>query len=91
MEEALTEMYLARVSIRRAEDITEALWDTRVSPSTVSELNPEDLRADQDLAPLADRHGAVLPLRASMLTCHRETLAPTRVFLRMGPDNFGRV
>jgi transposase-like protein len=39
MEEALIEMYLAGVSVRRVEDITEALWGTRVSPSTVSELN----------------------------------------------------
>src|SRR5271167_4559796 len=38
-EEALVEMYLAGVSVRRVEDITEALWGTRVSPSTVSELN----------------------------------------------------
>ena len=35
----LVEMYLAGVSVRRVEDITEALWGTRVSPSTVSELN----------------------------------------------------
>jgi putative transposase len=39
IEEALIEMYLAGVSVRRVEDITEALWGTRVSPSTVSELN----------------------------------------------------
>jgi len=39
VEEALMEMYLAGVSVRRMEDITEALWGTRVSPSTVSELN----------------------------------------------------
>jgi putative transposase len=39
VEEALIEMYLAGVSVRRAKDITEALWGTRVSPSTVSELN----------------------------------------------------
>jgi putative transposase len=32
-------MYLAGVSVRRVEDITEALWGTRVLPSTVSELN----------------------------------------------------
>ena len=35
----LIEMYLAGVSVRRVEDITEALWGTRVSPSTVSDLN----------------------------------------------------
>jgi putative transposase len=39
VEEALIEMYLAGVSVRRVEDITEALWGTRVGPSTVSELN----------------------------------------------------
>jgi len=39
VEEALVEMYLAGVSVRRVEDITEALWGERVSPSTVSELN----------------------------------------------------
>ena len=31
VEEALIEMYLAGVSVRRVEDITEALWGTRVS------------------------------------------------------------
>lgn len=39
VEESLIEMYLAGVSVRRVEDITEALWKTRVSPSTVSDLN----------------------------------------------------
>lgn len=39
VEESLMQMYLAGVSVRRVEDITEALWGTRVSPSTVSELN----------------------------------------------------
>lgn len=39
VEEAMVEMYLAGVSVRRVEDITEALWGQRVSPSTVSELN----------------------------------------------------
>jgi len=39
VEEALVEMYLAGVSVRRVEDVTQALWGTRVSPSTVSSLN----------------------------------------------------
>lgn len=39
VEEALVQMYLAGVSVRRVEDITEALWGSRVSPSTVSEMN----------------------------------------------------
>jgi len=39
VEEALMEMYLAGVSVRRVEDITEALWGCKVSSSTISELN----------------------------------------------------
>ena len=39
MGEALIEMYLAGVSVRRVEDITEALWGSKVSPATISELN----------------------------------------------------
>lgn len=32
-------MYLAGVSVRRVEDITEALWGSKVSPGTISNLN----------------------------------------------------
>jgi len=39
VEEAIVQMYLAGVSVRRVEDITEALWGTRVSSGTVSKLN----------------------------------------------------
>ena len=39
VEESLMEMYLAGVSVRRVEDITEALWGTRVSAGAVSRLN----------------------------------------------------
>jgi len=41
VEEALMEMYLAGVSVRRVEDINEALWGTRVSTGTVSNLNKQ--------------------------------------------------
>ncbi len=41
VEESLIEMYLAGVSVRRVEDITQALWGTKVSPSTVSNLNQQ--------------------------------------------------
>lgn len=44
VEEALVEMYLAGVSVRRVEDITEALWGSRVSSSTISELNQKIYR-----------------------------------------------
>ncbi|RLB64340.1 MAG: IS256 family transposase [Deltaproteobacteria bacterium] len=39
VEEALMQMYLAGVSVRRVEDITQALWGERVSPSSISDLN----------------------------------------------------
>jgi len=39
VEEAMMEMYLAGVSVRRVEDITQALWGERVSPGTISNLN----------------------------------------------------
>ncbi|HSL70862.1 MAG TPA: IS256 family transposase [Longimicrobiales bacterium] len=44
VEEALVEMYLAGVSVRRVEDITEALWGQRVSSGTVSRLNQKIYR-----------------------------------------------
>ena len=43
VEEALIEMYLAGVSVRRVEDITEALWGSKVYPSTISELEQKSV------------------------------------------------
>jgi len=61
VEEALIEMYLAGVSVRRVEDITEALWGTRVSPSTVSDLNKKlYVRIEEWLnRPITGRHAYV--------------------------------
>jgi putative transposase len=58
VEEALIEMYLAGVSVRRVEDITQALWGTRVSPSTVSKLNQRIYRHIEAWRnrPIAGRH-----------------------------------
>ena len=53
MEEALIEMYLAGVSVRRVEDITEVLWGTKVSPSTISELNKKAYVHIEDWPPAA--------------------------------------
>jgi putative transposase len=68
VEEALIEMYLAGVSVRRVEDITEALWGTRVSPATVSNLNQRIYRQKAEhrmgrnylKGPEGDRINAVL-------------------------------
>jgi len=40
VEEALIEMYLAGVSVRRVEDITEALWGTLVRTNNPSRAHP---------------------------------------------------
>ena len=61
VEEALVEMYLAGVSVRRVEDITEALWGTRVSSGTVSRLNQKIYGTS--------RPGATGRSRASSRTC----------------------
>lgn len=48
VEETLVEMYLAGVSVRCVEDITEALCGSRVSPSTISELNQKITRTSKN-------------------------------------------
>ena len=42
VEEALIKIYLAGVSVRRVENITEALWGSKASPSTISKLNKKE-------------------------------------------------
>ncbi len=44
VEEALLEMYLAGVSVRRVEDITEALWGTKVSLGLPPKFEPLAMR-----------------------------------------------
>ena len=44
VEEALVEMYLAGVSVRRVEDITQALWGTTGEPEHGERVKPEDRR-----------------------------------------------
>ena len=61
VEEALIEMYLAGVSVRRVEDITEALWGTRVSPVDGVGPQQEDLRE-------RSRLGGIGTSRASIRT-----------------------
>ena len=45
VEEAMIEMYLAGVSTRRIEDVSEILWGASVSASTVSNLNEKAFEA----------------------------------------------
>jgi hypothetical protein len=61
VEEALIEMYLAGISVRRVEDITAALGHAS-KPEHGVEPQQEDLRQDRGLAEPADRRGASVPL-----------------------------
>lgn len=45
MEEAIIEMYLAGVSTRRIEDVSEILWGAGVSAGTVPNLNGKAFKA----------------------------------------------
>jgi hypothetical protein len=62
VDQALIEMYLAGTSVRPVGDITEALWGTRVSPGTASNLNKKIHGPDRSLAEPADRGRAALSL-----------------------------
>ena len=62
VEEALIEMYLAGISVRRVEDITEALWGTRGQPEHSVEPEQEDLYQDRGVAESQDRRRASVSL-----------------------------
>ena len=48
VEEAIIEMYLAGVSTRRVEDVSEILWGAGVSAGTVSNLNDKAFKAVEE-------------------------------------------
>ena len=48
VEEAIIEMYLAGVSTRRIEDVSEVLWGAGVSAGTVSNLNDKAFKAVEE-------------------------------------------
>ena len=48
VEEAMIEMYLAGVSTRRIEDVSEILWGASVSAATVSNLNEKAFRSVEE-------------------------------------------
>ena len=58
VEEALIEMYLAGVSVRRVEDISEALWGTKVSPAILTRKHMRTLK-----------NGGIASLQANIPTC----------------------
>lgn len=48
VEEAMIEMYLAGVSTRRIEDVSEILWGAKVSAGTVSNLNERAFKSVEE-------------------------------------------
>ena len=91
VEEALIEMYLAGISVRRVEDITEALWGTRVSPSTVSNLNKKVYgRIDKWLkAPIEDKFVYVFLDGIWLKRCWAGEVKNVSVLVAIGVDQQG--
>ncbi len=91
VEEALIEMYLAGISVRRVEDITEALWGTRVSPSTVSNLNKKVYgRIDKWLkAPIEDQFVYVFLDGIWLKRCWAGEVKNVSVLVAIGVDQYG--
>ena len=91
VEEALIEMYLAGISVRRVEDITEALWGTRVSPSTVSNLNKKVYgRIDQWLkAPIEGKFVYVFLDGIWLKRCWAGEVKNVSVLVAIGVDQYG--
>lgn len=91
VEEALIEMYLAGISVRRVEDITEALWGTRVSPSTVSNLNKKVYgRIERWLnAPIDGEYVYVFLDGIWLKRCWAGEVKNVSVLVAVGVDRFG--
>ena len=67
VEEAMIEMYLAGVSTRRIEDVSEILWGSPVSAATVSNLNERAFEAVEAWRNRPPRAGVPLRLRGRTL------------------------
>ena len=91
MEEALIEMYLAGISVRRVEDITEALWGTKVSPSTVSNLNKKVYgRIEKWLSePIEDQFVYVFLDGIWLKRCWAGEVKNVSVLVAIGVDQYG--
>ncbi|MCW7077243.1 MAG: IS256 family transposase [Candidatus Syntrophoarchaeum sp.] len=91
VEEALIEMYLAGISVRRVEDITKALWGTRVSPSTVSNLNKKVYgRIEKWLnAPIDGEYVYVFLDGIWLKRCWAGEVKNVSVLVAVGVDRFG--
>lgn len=91
VEEALMEMYVAGVSVRRVEDITEALWGERVSAGAVSDLNQklyERIEAWRN-RPITGRHAYVFLDGVWLKRTWGEEVKNVAVLIAIGVDEQG--
>lgn len=65
-------MYLASVSVRRVDYITEVLWGSKVSPSTISEINKKVYALLKTVATDRYRAGVIL-MSTSMASTYAAT------------------
>lgn len=91
VEEALIEMYLAGLSVRRVEDITEQLWGSRVSTSTISELNQKiyDKIDEWRNRPIAGEHAYVYLDGIWLKRCWGGEVRNVSVLIAVGVDRDG--
>ncbi|MDO4475110.1 MAG: IS256 family transposase [Eubacteriales bacterium] len=91
VEEALIEMYLAGVSVRRVEDITEALWGTKVSPGTISNLNKKAYEHIEDWRnrPLTEEYPYLFVDGIYLKRCWGGEVENCSVLVAIGVNNDG--
>lgn len=79
VEEAMIEMYLAGVSTRRIEDVSEILWGSTVSAATVSNLNEKAFESVEEWRSVLSR--ATIPTSSSTASISRGAgAAPSRTW-----------
>ena len=91
VEEALIEMYLAGVSVRRVEDISEALWGSKVSPGTISNLNKKAYEHIENWRnrPLTDEYPYVFVDGIYLKRCWGGEYENCSVLIAIGVNNDG--
>ena len=91
VEEALVEMYLAGVSVRRVEDITEALWGTKVSSGTVSRLNSKIYETIEKwrMSPIEGEHPYIYLAGISMTRSWSGEVKNVSILLAIGVNREG--
>lgn len=91
VEEAMIEMYLAGVSTRRIEDVSEILWGSTVSAATISNLNEKAFVAVEEWRsrPLVHRYPYVFIDGIYLKRCWGGAFENVAVMVAIGVDDDG--